>query len=202
MADPVLPQELDVTALRAELDEGIQAAPPAPVWEEPPLQPQPDPAVLVNNIALLLQVLSLPAPAHQGGNFDILREAFTMRHQPQWCSLVHTKPLSYGSLLSIAMVATGNVHASPSCIPFRDPHSFVAGEIHHHTPFCDFVLCTQTHRKKLLSYINNGVDVFRFFHPFTGNLQGKSYESELPLPWNSLTTAPVWLSPSLLPTLS
>lgn len=80
------------------------------------------------------------------------------------------------------MVSNGRVLASPRDLLFRDPAAFVAGEIRRHSPVWQLVLQEHTKRSEILSYIDNGVDVYPFLRHFKGRFQGESFDSDLPPP--------------------
>jgi len=75
---------------------------------------------------------------------------------------------------SLEMVSCGSVFASPAQVLFRDPKTFVAGEIHRHLPRWDWVLEDYPKRQELFYYISH------FFIHFKGDFQGKFYN--LPSP--------------------
>ena len=79
-------------------------------------------------------------------------------------------------------VISGQARADVSMLAFRNPDSFVAGNLHNHfqawerianiAPF-DLTL-------KILLWIKNCVDVQDFFQPFKGQYRGKNFDSTLP----------------------
>lgn len=88
----------------------------------------------------------------------------------------------FGPLLPLDEVASEQFHASPTALAFRDPTTFLAGEIHQHLPFWSKILADYPKRDEILTYIKDHVDVFSFFHPFSGVFEGKHYSSSLPPP--------------------
>ncbi|KAK3745332.1 hypothetical protein QZH41_006723 [Actinostola sp. cb2023] len=63
---------------------------------------------------------------------------------------------------------------------FRDPDSFVAGNLGACVPQWRSVLEKFPKKEEILSYITDGVNVFHFFTPFKGSFQGKKYCSNIP----------------------
>ncbi|KAK3718613.1 hypothetical protein QZH41_004593 [Actinostola sp. cb2023] len=63
---------------------------------------------------------------------------------------------------------------------FRDPDSFVAGNLSACVPQWRSVLEKFPKKEEILSYITDGVNVFHFFTPFNGSFQGKKYCSNTP----------------------
>lgn len=81
---------------------------------------------------------------------------------------------------SLDMVSCGSVFASPTQVLFRDPKTFVAGEIHRHLPQWQWVLEDYPKRQEIYDYISHGVKVSDFFVHFKGEFQGNFYN--LPFP--------------------
>lgn len=78
------------------------------------------------------------------------------------------------------MVSKGIAHASPQDVIFRDPRSFVAGELHRHQSYWKLILSEHPKKDEILSYIVRGVNISDFFVPFKGDFQGKFYSSATP----------------------
>ncbi|XP_020907079.1 uncharacterized protein LOC110245159, partial [Exaiptasia diaphana] len=70
--------------------------------------------------------------------------------------------------------------ASAKNVLFRDPKSFVAGEVHKHLSRWREILEPNPKSKEILSYIENRVRVHEFIVPFRGDYQGKFYNSAFP----------------------
>jgi hypothetical protein len=69
-------------------------------------------------------------------------------------------------------------HASVRDISFPDPNDFVAGCVNRERlDFWQDILAysPQSERTLILDWIQNGVDITRFFKPFTGTYRGKRY---------------------------
>ena len=81
---------------------------------------------------------------------------------------------------SLDMVSCGSVFASPTQVLFRDPKTFVAGEIHRHLLQWQWVLEDYPKRQEIYDYISHGVKVSDFFVHFKGEFQGNFYN--LPFP--------------------
>ena len=78
------------------------------------------------------------------------------------------------------MVSEGTAHASPQDVVFRDPNSFVAGELSRHQSYWKFILSEHPKKSEIFSYIVHGVNISDFFVPFKGDFQGKFYCSATP----------------------
>ena len=65
-------------------------------------------------------------------------------------------------------------------VVFRDPNSFIAGELHQHYDTWDHILHDFHKMVEVLRYIPEGVSVFDFFRPFKRQFKGKPYDSPLP----------------------
>lgn len=72
--------------------------------------------------------------------------------------------------------------ALPS-IHFRDPATFVAGELHRHVEPWDHI-CAQEGEKgrQVMHWIRHGVDLHDFIQPFKGDFAGKNYDHDFPPP--------------------
>lgn len=98
----------------------------------------------------------------------------------EWVDWKGNRPSVAAPLPSPAMVARQQAKVSARDLLFRDPHTFVAGEIHNHLHYWEEILEAQPKRQEILSYIEFGVDVQDFFVPFKGDFQGVLYDSPLP----------------------
>ena len=90
------------------------------------------------------------------------------------------KPRVAGPNPSPYMVSKGIAHATPQDVIFRDPSSFVAGELSWHQSFWNFILSEHPKKDEIFSYIARGVNISDFFVPFKGDFQGKFYNSATP----------------------
>lgn len=95
----------------------------------------------------------------------------------KWCDSANIMPLSI-----IEDVQKGNLKCSPENIVFRNPISFLAGEIHQHYDVWSEILLEHHKREELLKYIRYGVSIFDFMQPFKGDFKGKSFDSDRPPP--------------------
>ncbi|KAK3738628.1 hypothetical protein QZH41_009488 [Actinostola sp. cb2023] len=79
------------------------------------------------------------------------------------------------------MVSRGKSWASPALLKFRDPESFVAGNIHSYrsTWECIANLPGNTN-PHVLGWISEGIDIQEFVNHFSGNFQGRRYDSDFP----------------------
>lgn len=97
-----------------------------------------------------------------------------------WCDRENNPTSWAGPLPSLEMVAEGRVFASPEMLRFRNPNSFVAGNLSSCLEQWDQISVGYKQRDFVLAIIRDGVDVFDFFTPFNGTFQGKTYCSDLP----------------------
>ena len=84
----------------------------------------------------------------------------------QWCDLEGNPSSWAGPLPSVNMVANGKVFASARMLKFRDPNSFVAGNLSHCLPEWISALSEYPKKVETLHYLSQGVDVTEFFIPF------------------------------------
>ena len=63
-------------------------------------------------------------------------------------------------------------------IPFRDPVSFKAGELHKHFDSWEMILNGHGQGKKILQWIKEGVNVSEFMKPFKGTFQAVKYDCD------------------------
>ena len=84
----------------------------------------------------------------------------------------------------IAQILQGNLLADVSRLVFRDPDHFRAGELHHHPSQWNTLLDDLNDKRfsEVRDWINNGVDVTKFFRLFKGSYKGKNYECSSPPP--------------------
>ena len=104
------------------------------------------------------------------------------RENITWCNSSGdpSYPSALQPLTFIGMILSGKVKASADDLVFRDPDSFMAGELHHHVDAWETVLEGFYKKQELLGYIFSGVSVFDFFQPFKGKFKGQSYSSDMP----------------------
>lgn len=74
----------------------------------------------------------------------------------------------------------GILKASAVDVVFRDPGSFIAGNVHNHYKTWEIILKGYHKQEEVLGYIANGVSISSFFKPFKGTFKGKPYNSETP----------------------
>ena len=84
----------------------------------------------------------------------------------------------------IVEILQGNLLADMSGLVFGDADRFQAGELHHHASRWNTLLDALTDERfsEVRDWINNGVDVTKFFRPFKGSYKGKNYECSSPPP--------------------
>ena len=104
------------------------------------------------------------------------------RDDIKWCfsdgrpsSLAIQKPLS-----SISDVCSALLKPTAADVVFRNPDSFVAGEVDHHYDVWNYILTDYFKRDEILKYISKGVSVYDFLQPIKGMFKGKSYDSDIP----------------------
>ena len=66
-------------------------------------------------------------------------------------------------------------------LAFRDPNSFIAGELRHHRDFWELITRPYPFRHDVLEWISDGVDVLKFLKPFKGTFCKEFYDSTEPL---------------------
>ena len=94
--------------------------------------------------------------------------------------LEREKPRVAGPNPSPYMVSKEIAHATPQDVIFRDPSSFVAGELSRHQSYWKFILSEHPKKDEILSYIVRGVNISNFFVPSKGDFQGKFYNIPTP----------------------
>ena len=88
-------------------------------------------------------------------------------------------------------VISGQARADVSMLAFRDPDSFVAGNLHNHFPAWERIanIAPFDLTPKILLWIKNCVDVQDFFQPFKGQYRGENFDSTFP-PHRIFSNAP------------
>ena len=71
-------------------------------------------------------------------------------------------------------VASGQLYANVTEIPFRDPTHFIAANLQNHLPAWESILASHPKADELFGYLSVEVDVRDFFVHFKGLFQGKS----------------------------
>ena len=79
-------------------------------------------------------------------------------------------------------VISGQARADVSMLTFRDPDSFVGGNLHNHFPAWEHIATIAPFdlMSKILLWIKNCADVQDFFQPFKGQYRGENFYSTLP----------------------
>ena len=79
-------------------------------------------------------------------------------------------------------VISGQARVDVAMLAFRDPDSFVAGNLHNHFPAWEGIanIAPFDLMPKILLWIKNCVDVQDFFQPFKGQYRGENFDSTLP----------------------
>ena len=79
------------------------------------------------------------------------------------------------------MVSNGQALASPRDVFFRDPSSFVPGELYNHYQEWEKI-APNGEADEVLSLIRDGVDVSTYFNLYKGTFAGQDYDSPYPAP--------------------
>ena len=80
----------------------------------------------------------------------------------------------------VEMVSAGSILASPTQVIFRDPRTFVAGEVHRPLDLWDRVVQEYPKRQDIFTFLSQGVKVSDFFVNFKRDFQGQFYDSPFP----------------------
>ena len=89
-----------------------------------------------------------------------------------WCNWKGEKPRVAGPNPSPYMVSKGIAHATPQDVIFRDPSSFVAGELSRHKSYWKFILSEHPKKDEILSYIVRGSTFPIFASPSKATSRG------------------------------
>ena len=100
--------------------------------------------------------------------------------QEEWVTLEKDSPQLLAHHARAEDVIRGDCSYNINKLPLQDPDKFVSGGLHKHVAEWRKILSSDVTDKEVLSYIENGVDVTSFFRHFKGNLEGKSYDSDVP----------------------
>ena len=79
-------------------------------------------------------------------------------------------------------VIAGRAMADPSMLAFRDPLHFLAGQLHKFRETW-LSIASQTDcdtAKEVLGWIEDGVNVFKYFQHFRGSFKGENFDCDLP----------------------
>ena len=77
------------------------------------------------------------------------------------------------------MVSEGYVSASPQEVIFRNPDVFVPGGVHQYYVKWENIV-PPGEATELLSFIRDGVDVWKFIQPYKGTFAGQQYDTPFP----------------------
>ena len=80
------------------------------------------------------------------------------------------------------LVENGEIIGHVEELLFRDPDTFVAGELHKRiTQWAEIAkLAPSSHQEEVLSWIGNKVSIFPYFKHFKGTFKGEHYDSDRP----------------------
>ena len=107
-------------------------------------------------------------------------EAVSCPMSVRWCDW-RGEPQSVATPTpSPVLVSQCSAKASAKDILFRDPESFVAGEIHRHVGEWENILGSYSKQQEVFHHIRHKVNVKEFFVPFRGDFQGSFYDSATP----------------------
>ena len=82
----------------------------------------------------------------------------------------------------IDSVSSGQCSADVRMLTFRDPSNFVAGGLHHNLAAWSTLASSlpPDQSVEILDWIDNKVDVFRYFSHFKGGFKGEWYDASTP----------------------
>ena len=109
-------------------------------------------------------------------DFDLKR---VVPVQVAWCDWNGGKPRMAGPSPSVELVSAGSVLASPILVIFRDPRTFVAGEIHRHLDLWDWVVQEYPKRQEIFSFLSQEVKVSASLS-ITERISSNSFDSPFP----------------------
>lgn len=80
------------------------------------------------------------------------------------------------------LVENGEIIGHVEELLFRDPDTFMAGELHKRiTQWAEIAkLAPSSHQEEVLSWIGNKVSIFPYFKHFKGTFKGEHYDSDRP----------------------
>lgn len=107
----------------------------------------------------------------------------------RWCDWKGEPKSVAAPIPSVVSVSEFSVKASVKDILFKDPESFLAGEIHRHVGEWETILGFNPKQQEIMHYIRHKVNVLEYFFPFRGNFQGSFYDSASPPRMVSLTVS-------------
>ena len=110
----------------------------------------------------------------------LLTHNVTCTRVETWCDW-ERKPTSWVEpLRSVDMVSSGSVYASLRFLWFRDPESFVAGNLRSYRSYWEFLLRGYSKEQEIYNFVFEGVKVHDNFVPFHGSFQRRSYHCNQP----------------------
>jgi hypothetical protein len=79
-------------------------------------------------------------------------------------------------------IAHGSQSPGIKDLPFRDPNSFLAGQLHLHVTDWEKIVARAPYDEayEVLNWLKNKVSIFHFFRRFQGSFQGRLFDSEIP----------------------
>ena len=79
-------------------------------------------------------------------------------------------------------VIAGRAMADSSMLAFRDPHHFLAGQLHksRETWLSSASQTDCDTAKEVLGWIEDGINVFKYFQHFRGSFKGENFDYDLP----------------------
>ena len=123
---------------------------------------------------------SLPCKRFKPSFFASISSCPTLLVTQKWCNW-EGKPTSFvGPLPSPQQVASLLVRACPSLHVFRDPASFLPGQLHNNLAQWEYLSEQFPSQVEPISFIWNKVDIADFIVPFKGKFAGKSYDALFP----------------------
>ena len=114
--------------------------------------------------------------------FNALEAVSKVTFRRLYCVSVSGTPLQEALFPApgIQQILDGSVTPEHSNLSFRDPHNFVASQLHQHNHNWESILEDAPTRQLIFDWITNKVDVERFVVPFRGRLKGVFYDCPFP----------------------
>lgn len=105
-----------------------------------------------------------------------------VREEPAWITIDASDIPSPTGFPRAEDVLKKNAPFNVGSLPLRDPDIFVSGQIHGHLDEWKIILDLNGDEVKalVLDWLENGVDINKFFRHFKGNFKGRSFDADIP----------------------